>query len=153
SEPHTHPTGTARRPELGSDEERSASQSHWEDRAASLPPGPVLPARVEGGADRRRVRHEARLPGWRRLVRHAEAHGVSSDALLLSAFTEVLAEELDAEDFAVSVVRWSDADDPCRPGELTRLSWLRAARRGEERHSAARRYHRELAQDQVADQV
>ena len=39
SEPHAHPTGTARRPELGSDEERSASQSHWEDRAASLPPG------------------------------------------------------------------------------------------------------------------
>lgn len=142
---------------LRSNADRSPSQSHWEERTADLPAGPVLPGRAHAaddvGRDQRRVRLEGRLPGWRRLVRYATEHGLSPDTMLLAAFTAVLAEELEQHDFAVPVVRWSDADDQCRPGEFTRLSWMRAATTGESRRAAATRYHREMAEDLTADGV
>src|SRR5207244_635711 len=163
----------ARRPALRARPEYGSWQSHWEARVAEVPPGPDLPppsaelpshpvAPAGAGApevgqpyapDRRRIRLEGRLSGWHRLVAFGGERGVGPDALLLAAFIEALAAELGNRDFAVPVVAWNDADGRYRPGELTVLSWVRAAPAGTPLPAAAARYQAEITGDRAADAV
>ena len=136
-------------------EQREASNAHWRERTASLPAGPELARRdaADAVAGAHRIRVEARLPGWRRLVSYAAEHGVTPDALLLAAFTEVLAEEAGQREFAVAVVRWSEADDVLRPGEHTRMSWVQPGPPGGSLLATAALYQDELTADLAADGV
>ncbi|HEY2577786.1 MAG TPA: amino acid adenylation domain-containing protein [Streptosporangiaceae bacterium] len=158
AEPLAHsPDGAV---QSGMSPEQPSWQSYWEERIASLPAGPVLPGRagrpLDGmgtGQDERRVRLAGRLPGWRRLAAYAGEHGVTPDALLLAAFMRVLAEELGSHDFAVPVVRWSETGNDARPGEFTRLSWVRGEPPDASLLGTATRICQEIGRDCAADGV
>ncbi|THA24096.1 amino acid adenylation domain-containing protein [Streptomyces sp. RKND-216] len=103
--------------------EQSEWRAHWEQALAGLPSGPVLGGPADDGAEPRRIRLQGRVAGWTAFTDRAARHGLTPDAALLTAFTDILSLYHDG-DFAVPVVRWDGPDAAYRPGEFTALSWL-----------------------------
>ena len=127
----------------------AAPAEAWRARLAHLPPGPDLPGPdLPGRAaapDRARTRLAGTLGGWHALRALADRHGVGVDMVLLAAFTGVLARHAADPDFAVPVVRWTEAVRSA-PGEHTVLSWVRAEE-GESVADRAAAYARQIDAD------
>ncbi|MFG2500688.1 amino acid adenylation domain-containing protein [Streptomyces sp. NPDC048441] len=145
-EPEGHPgAGFGAGFGLGLDE----AKAYWSERIGELPPGPPVDMAPSDGAPPHRVRREAKLNSWAGLRARIEDRGLSVDAVLLAAFTEVIAEWC-AEPFAVPVVRWTRQARRRDPGEHTALSWV-TDHRGAPLLTRAAHYERELARDAEAD--
>ncbi|MFF6918560.1 amino acid adenylation domain-containing protein [Streptomyces sp. NPDC012466] len=146
---YTDPSAQPRPPEPLPDvaeEAAGRARAHWRDELRALPPGLPLPAPREADAPERRVRVSGAPLALRPLAERCAEHGLSLDAVLLTAFTDVLARRF-GTDFAVPVVRWDHGLDPQRPGELTALSWLPCAPRELSFTERARGYDEGLARD------
>ncbi|WP_198520501.1 non-ribosomal peptide synthetase [Kitasatospora sp. CB02891] len=126
--------------------ERDAWRAHWRDALAELPPGPSIGGRTPGAGPSSRIRLAGSVPGRDALAARAARHGLTPDAVLLTAFLDTLSLRHE-EDFAVPVVRWDGPDGKYRPGEFTALSWVSRAPRGLSFTERARTYHRALEQD------
>ncbi len=182
TEPTAQPAATqpaATQPAVEPDQDqldRAAAVRYWHDRLTDLPPGPRLHrgagpagASTEGGptsvgattegaragtepGERRRVRVAHAAPHWRRFADWTRAQGLSPDSVLFAAFTETLAERF-PDEFSTAVVRWSDASERYRPGELTALSWLARGTGDLSLRERAEQYQRTLDADARADTV
>ncbi|MGX1673377.1 amino acid adenylation domain-containing protein [Streptomyces sp. NPDC055400] len=142
------PAGAAQNSAGEADEadEQARSRAHWQDRLRALPPGVPLPEPRDADAPDRRVRLAGAPLALRPLADRCAEHGLSLDAVLLTAFTDVLA-RCYGTDFAVPVVRWDHGLDPQRPGEFTALSWLPCAPRELSFTARARSYQEGLERD------
>lgn len=136
----------AARDSAGEAGEQARSRAHWQDRLRALPPGVPLPEPRDADAPDRRVRLAGAPLALRPLTDRCAEHGLSLDAVLLTAFTDVLARTY-GTDFAVPVVRWDHGLDPQRPGEFTALSWLPCAPRELSFTARARGYQEGLERD------
>jgi amino acid adenylation domain-containing protein len=121
-----------------------AAERHWQERVSALPSGPRL--QRSGRPDRRRL--QAEIDGWPQLRERLELAGVSPDAALTAALNAALAPDF-CEPFATTLVRWTGDTEPSRPGEHTRLSWLRGD--PGDYFSAARGVQRVIEEDAAAD--
>jgi amino acid adenylation domain-containing protein len=105
-------------------------EAYWEGRLAQLPPGPELAYSASSRLESKRIRMQARLPGWSHLAMRASRHNLAPDMLLLAAFLDVLAGRLGGRSFTVPVVCFPMSREHQRPGELTVLSWMERATEG-----------------------
>lgn len=131
------------------DEERDRATEHWRARVAELPSGPVL---LDHDEPAPRVRRQRRLSGWSRLTATAATHRVRPDDVLAALFAAVIARH-HPEPFSLPVVRWTKASQPHRPGEYTRLSWLRWESTEGSPWRIAADISRRIAEDEAADAV
>ncbi|MEU4344125.1 amino acid adenylation domain-containing protein [Nocardia sp. NPDC023852] len=82
------------------------SQRYWTDRVATFPAAPQLPAnRSTDISATRFTRREAGMPPaqWRQLTRHARVQGLTTSALMIAAFSEVLAVWSGEHRFALNI--------------------------------------------------
>ncbi|MFD0555608.1 amino acid adenylation domain-containing protein [Stackebrandtia endophytica] len=149
-EPEAAPLPSLSTPEPpAGDDERDCATEHWRARVAELPSGPIL---LDHDEPAPRVRRQRRLSGWRRLTSAAMTHRVRPDDVLAALFAAVIARH-HAEPFSFPVVRWTEASQPHRPGEYTRLSWLRREPTTESVWRIAADIHRRITEDEGADAV
>lgn len=82
------------------------ARQYWIDRVPSFPAAPRLPAnRSIENSTTRFTRREAGLPPeqWRQLTKYARAHGLTTSALMMAAFAEVLAVWSGERSFALNI--------------------------------------------------
>ena len=83
------------------------AQAYWQDRLPSLPAAPALPLAREARSltSPRFVHREARLaaPTWQRLKAHAARLGLTSSAVLLTAYAEILGTWSSSQQFSVNL--------------------------------------------------
>ncbi|MEO3928305.1 amino acid adenylation domain-containing protein [Micromonosporaceae bacterium B7E4] len=89
----------------------SADLAYWEPRLDTLPPPPDLPLAADPAAvgTPRFRRRSARLEpdSWARLTARAAEHGLSSSALVLACYAEVLATWSRTDEFTVNVTTFN----------------------------------------------
>ena len=135
-------------PRAGDDDIERATE-HWRTRVAELPSGPTL---LDHDEPAPRVRRQRRLTGWSRLTAAAAAHHVRPDDVLAALFGTAIARHHE-EPFSFPVVRWTEASQPHRPGEYTRLSWLRWEPTTTSVWRIAADIQARIAEDEAADVV
>jgi amino acid adenylation domain-containing protein len=124
--------------------ESAGAEQHWQARVGALPPGP----RLRPAAGRARRRLQASIDGWQRIRERLDQDGLCPDAALVAALNGALAADF-REPFATTLVRWTGDTEQARPGEHTRLSWLRSG--SGEYWSAARDIQQVIEADAAAD--
>ncbi|MDB1087483.1 amino acid adenylation domain-containing protein [Streptomyces sp. ACA25] len=90
-------------------------RAHWQERLATLPDGPRLPYAVDPAtlSGTRFARHSRRLDAaaWQELGKRAARHGISPTAVLLGAFSLVMARWGATEPFAVNTTLYDRPED------------------------------------------
>jgi len=107
--------------------EAERARAYWNDKLTGIAPPPSLPL-AAAHASAERVRFDAAIPGWGRIVERAEQCGVDPSIVALTAYMEALASVARDPAFTVVIANWDrllahpEVDDLV--GDFCSLAWV-----------------------------